>query len=314
MVRFFKRQGYQILALGRRAKADVPARLFEFADYATYEECEGLKIECETLIHTAGLASESASAHRLLHANVEITQTIFQNFSPGHFIFISSASVYPQSKVTHQEDEDLRGVGISNYGRSKLQAEKWLMENCGNTQLTILRPRAIYGIGDRVLLPRLARLKKGSFYLKPHPLDYKISMTCIELLLEVTQRIIKGKVPEEVLVLNVADLNTYRLNEVFEKVASLSSAHSILIIPETMLRALAGLGLSKNITKESLQYFLTNHSLDTTKLIQNSGEFESPGFSEYFGKLEAWVNRIGYKNLTKAEPDLPWNEHTCDLS
>ena len=314
MVRFFKRQGYEILALGRRNRANVPSELFDFADYATYEECEGQNIRCEALIHTAGLASETASIDSLNQSNVELTQAVFKNFKTSHFIQISSASVYPPSKHGHNEDEVIQEQNISVYGLSKLKAEQWLIKNCKSTPLTILRPRAIYGVGDQVLLPRLMRLKKGPFFLKPHPLDYRVSMTCIELLLEVTERVIQKRKDSTPTVLNIADNCTYNLSEVFEKIAELSSAKSILKVPEAILRNVAATGLSKNITMGGLDYFLTNHFLDTSRLEEALGKFNTPTFTDYQTTLQYWLQKIDSKSLVNGHRNLPWHEATCSSS
>lgn len=314
MVRFFKRKGYEILALGRRNRADVPSKLFDFADYATYEECEGQDIRCGALIHTAGLASETASINSLNQSNVELTQTIFKTFKTSHFIQISSASVYPPSKHGHPEDEGIQESNISDYGLSKLKAEQWLIKHCNDTPLTILRPRAIYGVGDQVLLPRLIRLKKGPFFLKPHPLNYRVSMTCIELLLEVTDRVIQKPKDSLPTVLNIADNCTYNLSEVFEKITELSSAKSILKVPEVILRTVAATGLSKNVTTGGLDYFLTDHFLNTSRLEEVLGKFNTPTFNDYQTTIQDWIQKVDSKSLINGHRNLPWHEATCSYS
>lgn len=307
MVRFFKRQGYEILALGRRNRENVPSELFDFVDYATYEECEGKNIQCGALIHTAGLASETASINSLNQSNVELTQAVFKNFKTSHFIQISSASVYPPSKHGHTEDEVIQESNISDYGLSKLKAEQWLIKHRNDTPLTILRPRAIYGVGDQVLLPRLMRLKKGPVFLKPHPLRYQVSMTCIELLLEATKQIIEMPLHTTPLLLNIADKHTYSLNQVFERVGRLSGARCTLPISENILKSVAALGLSSNITTGGLNYFLTDHFLDTSRLQNNFGPFNTPHFLEYFSVLQSWFQQAGHELLLK-NTSAPWHQ------
>ncbi len=314
MLRFFKKQGYEVLALGRRAKSDVPKRLLQYADYATYEECNGRKISCEALIHTAGLASERAAHSELVHSNIDLTRSVFESFEARHFIYISSASVYPPSKQAHDEDDLIPENKISEYGLSKLKAEQWLLQNCGETRLSILRPRAIYGVGDQVLLPRLLRLKKGRFFIKPHPLDYTVSMTCIGLLLEVTSRIIKSTELTHPLVLNVADNRTYHLSDVFEKIALLSTSKNMVNIPESVLQTVATLGLSKNISKGGLAYFLTDHFLDTNRLEKTLGQFDTPHFEWYSDNtLKQWLLAVGSNKLLQGDGNLPWHSASCTL-
>jgi len=72
------------------------------------------------------------------------------------FIFISSPSVYFRFK--HQLDlkeSDILPKPINIYSSSKREAEK-LVQSSG-IPYVILRPRALIGRGDKVIIPRILR-------------------------------------------------------------------------------------------------------------------------------------------------------------
>lgn len=305
-MRFYHRLGWRVLAVGRQVQP--PSQLLRFADYCTFQQLyKGGTLPTKVCIHAAGLASDTASWEQLYESNVKLVQQVFQAVRPQHFIFISSASVYPHGNGVHHENEEVQEKDISLYGRSKREAERWLSAFSKQVKITVLRPRALYGVGDRVLLPRLAQLSKGPFFLLPWPLDYSVSLTCIDLFLEVTRRLIAIATPASFEVYNVADRQVYHLQHVFREVAQLNPRGPWVIkVGENFLGKVAGLGLSKTLTPAALQYFLAHHRLDTARLGSTCGTLSFPNFYEYCPKLRQWVEDVGFNSLKKKQAELPW--------
>jgi DNA-binding NtrC family response regulator len=68
---------------------------------------------------------------------------------------------------------------LLNTVRNALDKKQLVLENKSIPHKFILRPRAIYGINDRLILPRLLKLVKGNRILFPKHITDKISLTHI---------------------------------------------------------------------------------------------------------------------------------------
>ncbi len=78
------------------------------------------------------------------------------------FLFVSSLTVAgPASEGIHGVKESDPAQPVSAYGRSKLRAETLCMESSGLIPVTIVRPPAVYGPGDRDVLQVFQMLAKG---------------------------------------------------------------------------------------------------------------------------------------------------------
>lgn len=101
--------------------------------------------EVDVVIHLAGKQNYSfnGTVDELYAANFHSTAALARKCSPNtHFIFLSSDYVFPSSPGTDQE-ETAEVNPETEYGKTKVMAEKFLFENVSN--LTILRSSLIYG-------------------------------------------------------------------------------------------------------------------------------------------------------------------------
>ncbi|NJL74876.1 MAG: NAD(P)-dependent oxidoreductase [Saprospiraceae bacterium] len=176
------------------------------------------RLSVEVCIHCAGLADDNATKEQFEQHNVLATKHLLQALMDCKvLIFISSASVYnfQDGKAKCEEDANLN-KSSSLYGRSKLRAEH-LVQNSGIPSIYILRPRAVYGTGDSVLLPRILKLIKGNKMIIPSRLGAQSSLTHIQNLCEVvTKAIAQSK--SGVHVFNIADPKIYHLKTVFSEI------------------------------------------------------------------------------------------------
>lgn len=114
----------------------------------------------DTLVNAAALSSPWGDKHIFESSNV-LTQANLIEASISHgikkFIFISSPSLYFEYKdrFNVKEEDTLPKKLVNQYALTKRKAEVLLI-NSGLTYV-ILRPRAIIGRGDTVIMPRLIR-------------------------------------------------------------------------------------------------------------------------------------------------------------
>ncbi len=112
----------------------------------------------DVIINTASLSSPWGRIEQFMQANV-VTQKKLIHYAQKNkvkrFIYISSPSIYYNGKDRFlvKEDDPLPKKFVNNYSKTKRSAEK-LLEN-SKLNYIILRPRAIIGRGDSVIMPRL---------------------------------------------------------------------------------------------------------------------------------------------------------------
>lgn len=270
-------------------------------------------LEAAVCIHCAGLASDKESLNNLLYVNTEGTKNVFSNIKAGHFIYISSASVYPPNGLLHNEDELIDEKELSAYGYSKFKAEQWLQQQASAaTKITVIRPRAVYGAGDRILMPRILRLKRGPFVITPAKLDYSISLTNIENLLLATKAIIQSEKLYQYDVYNITDNPVHELGEVIERIWTILAAKKNITVkvPQPILQFAANLLPLSDLNANTLKYYLCHHQLLNEKIKRTFGIELPIDFYNYMPVLEKWIISIPLTDLQKGAADLPWRKET----
>ncbi len=314
LVRYFAQLGWSVTASGRGA---APAPLLACAQYIQADLRQSFPlVETDVVVHAAALASDSASMADLYAANVEGTRHVFE--ATRHcrmFIYISSASVYDYQNTIHTEDEPVDYQQLSLYGRSKRQAEEWLLQQDWRERtLVILRPRAVYGPGDRVLLPRLLRLVKGNRIVSPGDMRIQSSLTHVEnLCMAVMNSIIYfEKQPGGVHIFNVADKVPYDMRKVVVQLLPAVCGRTLTFreLPLRPLYALAEIGERLRIPTSFTRFGLAAVSKPCVlylKKITETIDFQPKrNFWEALPEISDWTKQIGLADLQTANPDLPW--------
>lgn len=119
------------------------------------------------VLHLAGL-TKSCSDDAFFSINAQGTENLIEavakkNPQLKRFVYISSLSAAGPSKNGTPLDEQTLPSPVSNYGKSKLEGEKALLQYKDTIPITILRPAAVYGPRDRDFLVLFKMIKKGIF-------------------------------------------------------------------------------------------------------------------------------------------------------
>ena len=176
-----------------------------------------------TIIHLAGKAHDirnTTEQQAYYDINVGLTKQIFDHFLQSNtrkFIFFSSVKAVADSVEQEQLTEDELPHPQTPYGKSKLEAEKYILNQSvpENKKVYILRPCMIHGPGNKGNLNLLYKLVKKGI---PWPLgafENKRSFTSIDNLIFVINQIIEKNI--EPGVYNMADdaaISTNRLIEI----------------------------------------------------------------------------------------------------
>ena len=143
------------VVLGDISAEDAPARL-----------CEGI----DAVFHAAALSSPWGSDEVFRRINVTATAELLRSARAAgadSFVFVSSPSIYarPRDQLGLTESDPPASRPMNAYAATKGEAERLVLAAGAPGFATVaLRPRAIVGPDDRVLLPRVLRLvRKGEF-------------------------------------------------------------------------------------------------------------------------------------------------------
>ncbi len=112
----------------------------------------------DVIINTASLSSPWGKRSDFVQANLKTQENLIKAAKENkvsRFIYISSPSIYynGKSRLNVKEDEKLPSKFVNEYARTKFEAEI-LLKNSGIPFIT-LRPRALIGRGDSIIMPRL---------------------------------------------------------------------------------------------------------------------------------------------------------------
>ncbi|MEL6636073.1 MAG: NAD(P)-dependent oxidoreductase [Bacteroidota bacterium] len=312
LVRHFSSRGHEIIALGR-SKKPPSALLDAVSEYIRADISTTVpRLEVDCCIHSAALASDRGLYERFYQVNVEGTERVFEAVRTPLFIHISSASIYDFSGHPIREDQVDPDAILSNYGKTKWLAESFLQKQSQRRRSIVsLRPRAIYGTHDRVLLPRILKLVRNNKIIIPGDGMIPISMTHVSNLITGIERVIEQQ-PKGFHAYNIADERTYLLREVIEQV--IFGLHGKILpvkeIPIRWIKSFVKMADSLKIpisySAQSIAYVTESMVLDLTK-IKKQLQYEAiTDFDLELANILDWGNHIGIKKIRKAAANLPW--------
>jgi nucleoside-diphosphate-sugar epimerase len=227
------------------------------------------------VVHLAGKAHDlrrSGNDQDYFEANTELTKRIFAAFLKSDasvFIYLSSvkaAADHIQEVLT----ESSPAQPLTAYGKSKLAAEDFLMENIvAGKKVYILRPCMIHGPGNKGNLNLLYRVARAGL---PYPFaafDNRRSFLSIENLCFVIKELIeKCNTPSGVY--HVCDDDSLSTNRVFQLIAeTIGIKPKLWRINKSIVRLVAHLGdvFRFPVNSERLQKLTENYVVSNEKLL-----------------------------------------------
>ncbi|MEE9412798.1 MAG: NAD-dependent epimerase/dehydratase family protein [Methylococcales bacterium] len=154
IIKLLVSQGWRVRALARDPNkleqfADCPIE-WVYGDLSNSDCLDSLVYNSHAVIHCAGTVRGSQLSD-FIAANVEgvsnLVTAILADSSQPRLLLISSLAA--------------RMPDISDYAKSKRQGEAFLATHISQLKWTILRPAAIYGVGDQEMKPLLDLMQKG---------------------------------------------------------------------------------------------------------------------------------------------------------
>ncbi len=228
--------------------------------------------DIDVLIHIAGDTDYTRKKVDILKTNVYSMKNILnvaKSYKIKNFIYISSSSVYQWISWYINEEGIIQPENLTNnYSLSKYLAEQRLLNELDpKIKLSILRPRAVYGEWDHLLLPTILRHSCMGRLIMFWDGDIQTSLTHVENLCEAISVVLENQI-ENRCILNVSDRDAMKLKEVYTSIWIKYKKVGVISLPITLLRFL------EHINKNKFSYikdvFNKEKVLDISK-IQNLG-------------------------------------------
>lgn len=306
LTRYFSVQGHEIIATGKTN--NPPENLLKYARYQQTDIIKPYSLpDADLCIHTAALSDDKGKPSDLYVANVTGTKNTLEAASNCKtFIHISSSSVYlPSEKpIVEEMAGKQNNKQLSPYGFSKLLTEQMLLETTRHNRCFVLRPRALYGAYDKVILPRLLKLEKNKTIQKPGSLEVKVSMTHYDNLIHAIECCMvsdKGGIN----IYNVADDKVYLLIDVLRKFTQTLYGTKLpeKQIPIALLKTLAFFKIN-GITPLLVRTFTKDMVLDISKIKTELSYKPKVDIDLSLGSIKNWVDSIGGVNTLKTGDKL----------
>lgn len=149
--------GWAVRATGRRPRVGGPIRALDLTAGVPADLLEGV----DTVFHCAALSSPWGRAAEFEAINVAATRRLVEASGAAgcrRFVQVSTPSIYAEARdrLALTEGSPPARRFANGYAASKWRAERWLAD--APVPVSVVRPRAIVGPDDTVLLPRLMRL------------------------------------------------------------------------------------------------------------------------------------------------------------
>jgi nucleoside-diphosphate-sugar epimerase len=205
VIRRLAAHGHEVLALGR---SEAGPEGFEYAswDLGAGGSPPGALATCDAVVHAGAHVAGWGAERRFRAVTVEGTARLVDALSPvARLILIGSSSVYAPDRRPGRYLEGDAPVDprryLGPYPRAKAEQERLVTARRPGS--IVLRPRAVWGPGDRTLLPRLeARVRAGRLVL-PAGGRHPMSTTHVESLVDAVEAALAR--PEVHGAVNVAD-------------------------------------------------------------------------------------------------------------
>lgn len=305
--------GHRVRATGRdrQAGAELAALGAEFVplDLALTSpaECAALLDGIDTVWHCAAKSSPWGDYAGFYAANVAATEKLAGAAGQAgirRFVQISTPSVYFDFADHFEIDESYRAERfVNHYAATKYEAEQRiadLVRRHPDTCYVVLRPRALFGPHDRVILPRLLQQMRRDGGVLRLPgggqavLDLTFVLNVVHAMhLASIQPLVSGAI------YNIGNHEPGRLADILERLLGqeMGLAYRLQAVPWPLLRAVAGgmefaarfTGREPMLTRYSVGAVNFSMTLSNARAIAELGYTPRYSMAEGIRRTAAWL-------------------------
>jgi nucleoside-diphosphate-sugar epimerase len=282
-------QGYHVVTLGRRPGPVGEHRHWD-ASTTAVPDLSG----AHAVVHLAAAVGDrySPDAEReFARINVDAAHRLLEAAGQRRVVWVSSSSVYdPRIDRSFVSENHPTDAGHMNaYGRTKAAGDRAALE----AGAVVIRPRAIYGTNDTVLLPRLVGAVRGSILRLPGR-DVSMSMTSVDNLASACVAALQWPAGAY----NVADGEHYSRDSALQSVLSAALHRAVrvrhvpLIVAELLAKVSlvrARVGADVRLSPYSIDQLSHTFVLDIRKAMSTGWEPEST-LSQYISTFPIYFH------------------------
>ena len=212
------------------------------------------------LVDTA--VTDAADPGPVWAANLHGTRHVAASFPGARLVHVSTSSVYDAAVPTVRAREEEAPVARygTTYAASKAAAERLLV---GRPDTVVLRPHAVYGPGDRTLLPRVLAAVRGRTLVVPGSAGALHTLTAVGTLAEAALLACTGPPG----VYNVGDAAPVALGDALAALlAERGLDVRVRFLPPRPAHLLAGLAplRRRGLTRYAIEHLGAERTLDLT--------------------------------------------------
>jgi nucleoside-diphosphate-sugar epimerase len=297
LVRRLAAAGHEVVALGRRPDAAVAGagRYLAWDLGSAAAPPQDLE-HVDAVVHPAAHVLDWGPWDTFDRVTVEGTRRLIDVIGPARLIVIGSASVYDpfRGHLRAREEEAPVARYRNGYGRSKAMQER--LVRARRPDALVLRPRLVYGRGDRTLLPRLVAARRLGFLPLPGGGRHLTSVTHVDSLADA---VVAGlDRPHVAGPVNVTDAQPVMARQMIaDALAALGLRTRILDLPTPLAWPLAAAveGLHRGlrrpgrpaVTTYTVGHLAWPFVLDTTRLGRDLGIRPDRHYADHLAELTA---------------------------
>jgi len=168
---FLIEKGWEVLGCGRNQEigASLECRFKSF-DLSDLSETLDAFEEADIVFHCAARSSPWGAYALFYQDNVVATQNVLkamEKYSIQKLVYVSTPSLYFDFTMQRGITESYRPHTFVNaYAKTKFEAEQLVLDSAFD--VSVIRPRGIFGEHDTVLIPRLEKIAKKGFMPLPN--------------------------------------------------------------------------------------------------------------------------------------------------
>lgn len=182
-------RGHAVHATARQSLAAAPPGVEALQADLAGSDLAALLEGCEAVVHCAARASPWGPRALFERDNVVATQRLVDAAVAAgairRFVHISSPSIYFDYRDARDIGEEFTPPSRwpTTYAETKWRSEQLVFAAPGIGPV-VLRPRAVFGAGDRAILPRLVAVARSGFFPLPGDGRAEVDVTCVENLVD----------------------------------------------------------------------------------------------------------------------------------
>ncbi len=215
-----------------------------FGDLKDISTLNGLLEDVEIIIHLAG-SIRGNSFKDFYEGNVKTTENLINLIKSSKnkvkkFVYISSYSAMGPNKSEELLTEEDEPFPISDYGKSKLEAEN-LVKSESPVPFTILRLPGVYGPEDKETFLFFKYANKGTVFL-PFKRNQKIQLIYVKDVLRAMEKAMEDDKEGIFFISHPEILNTFEIMFFLKEI--IGKPIRIMTLPETVIKILSYINLT----------------------------------------------------------------------